>query len=32
MRLPLIAPTELSPAQPPLYQDMRAGIEVVVGF
>jgi 4-carboxymuconolactone decarboxylase len=27
MRLPLIAPSELSPEQRPLYDDMRAGIE-----
>ena len=28
MRLPLIAPTTLSPEQRPLYDDMRAGIEL----
>jgi hypothetical protein len=27
MRLPLIAPTALSPEQRPIYKDMRAGIE-----
>ena len=27
MRLPLIPPTDLSPEQRPLYQDMKAGIE-----
>jgi 4-carboxymuconolactone decarboxylase len=27
MRLPLIAPAELSPEQRPVYEDMRAGIE-----
>jgi alkylhydroperoxidase family enzyme len=27
MRLPLIAPAELSPEQRPIYEDMRAGIE-----
>lgn len=27
MRLPLIAPTDLSPEQRPVYEDMRAGIE-----
>jgi 4-carboxymuconolactone decarboxylase len=27
MRLPLIAPANLSPEQRPVYEDMRAGIE-----
>jgi hypothetical protein len=27
MRLPLIAPADLSPEQRPVYADMRAGIE-----
>ncbi len=27
MRLSLIAPTDLSPEQRPIYEDMRAGIE-----
>ena len=27
MRLPLIAPADLSPEQRPIYEDMRAGIE-----
>ena len=27
MRLPLIAPAELSPEQRPVYDDMKAGIE-----
>lgn len=27
MRLPLIAPAELSPEQRPLYDDMKRGIE-----
>jgi 4-carboxymuconolactone decarboxylase len=26
MRLPLISPTDLSPEQKPLYEDMKAGI------
>jgi 4-carboxymuconolactone decarboxylase len=27
MRLPLVAPSDLSAEQRPLYEDMRAGIE-----